>query len=232
MRHGETIWVAEDRFQGWKDPPLSDVGVRQADLVAARLADRPGPPVLPLPAAPPVAIWYSRLTRAAETARRIAQRQPGVQLLPSEALVEIGQGEWEGRLNAEVAREDGERLAAWRRDPTTAHAPGGEPLDVAIARVQGGLATILETLEASDSDPRWGILVGHGGTLRLALLMLLELPYERYWSFDFPPCAITILQLAGGRATLVAHNLADHLAPVAREMVRPAHDDAERTGAL
>jgi broad specificity phosphatase PhoE len=155
-----------------------------------------------------------------------------VSLLPSEALVEIGQGDWEGRLNADVAREDGGRLAAWRRDPTTAHAPGGEPLDVAIARVQDGLASMLETLEAADTNGPWGILVGHGGTLRLVLLMLLELPYERYWSFDFPPCAITVLQLAGGRATLVAHNLADHLAPVAREMVRPAHDDAERTGAL
>jgi broad specificity phosphatase PhoE len=206
--------------------------MRQADLVAARLADRPGPPVLPLPARPPVAVWYSRLARAAETARRVGQRQPGVPLLPSEALVEIGQGEWEGRLNADVAREDGERLAAWRHDPTTAHAPGGEPLAVAIARVRDGLAPILETLAASETNQRWGLLVGHGGTLRLVLLMLLEIPYERYWSFDFPPCAITILQLAGGRATLVAHNLADHLAPVADEMVRPAHDDAARTGAL
>jgi broad specificity phosphatase PhoE len=224
--------VAEDRFQGLKDLPLSEVGTRQADLVAQRLADRPGPPVLPLPANPPLAIWYSRLARAAETARRIAQRQPGVPLLPSEALVEIGQGEWEGRLNEEVAREDGERLAAWRRDPTSAYAPGGEPLAVAADRVRRGLADMLETLTTSDAGERWAILVGHGGTLRLVLLILLELPYQRYWSFDFPPCAITVVQIASGRATLVAHNLADHLAPVARETVRATHEDGERTGAL
>jgi broad specificity phosphatase PhoE len=207
------------------------VGIRQAELVAERLAARPPPVVLPLPAEPPTAIWYSRLTRAAETARTIAKRQPDVPLLPSEALVEIGQGEWEGRLNEEVARDDGERLAAWRHDPTTAHAPGGEPLAVAVERVRAGLYEMLETLGRANSDEPWAILVGHGGTLRLVLLILLALPFNRYWAFDFPPCAISVIRLASGDGTLMAHNLADHLAPVAGQTVRATKGET-RTGAL
>lgn len=196
-----------------------------------RLAVRPGPPMLPLPAEPPAAIWYSRLTRAAETARRIAERQPGVALLPSDALVEIGQGQWEGRLNDEVTRDDGERLAAWRRDPTTAHAPGGEPLAVAVERVRAGLDEMLETLGRANASEPWAILVGHGGTLRLVLLILLALPFDRYWAFDFPPCAISVIRLVSGNGTLMAHNLADHLAPVAGQTVRATKGET-RTGAL
>jgi broad specificity phosphatase PhoE len=207
------------------------VGIRQAELVAERLAQRPGPPVLPLPPGPPVAIWYSRLARAAATAQRIARRQPGVPLLTSEGLVEIGQGEWEGRLNEEVARDDGERLAAWRRDPTTAHAPGGEPLEVAAKRVRAGLDEMLKTLARAEASDPWAVLVGHGGTLRLVLLMLLELPFQGYWAFDFPPCAISVVRLASGRGTLMAHNLADHLAPLASQMAAPTEGDT-RVGTL
>ena len=55
VRHGESTWIAEDRFQGRRDPPLSPRGERQAALVAARLADPLAAPSLPIPAGPPVA---------------------------------------------------------------------------------------------------------------------------------------------------------------------------------
>lgn len=231
MRHGETTWVAEDRFQGWQDPPLSELGRRQATLVAERLAgDRDA--ISPIPSGRPIGIWTSPLSRAAETADAIAQRLGGVPLERSSALREIGQGEWEGRLNSEVARTDGERLAAWRRDPTLAQGPGGEPLLDAANRVRSAIDEIAGALAATRATDSWAILVGHGGTLRLALLTLLEIPYRRFWSFAFAPCGISVVQLASGRASLVAHNLTDHLAPLALEPVAAAEARTEHEGAL
>ncbi len=232
VRHGETAWVAEDRFQGWQDPPLSELGRRQAELVAERFGHRDRHTLLPLPAAPPATVHHSPLSRARETAEAIGSRLPGVPLAASRAFLEIGQGEWEGKLNADVARTDGERLATWRRDPTLAHAPGGESLLDAAARVRTGLLELLGALSRSGRDEPWAIVVGHAGTLRLALLNMLEVPYQRYWSFAFALCAITVVELAAGRATLRVHNLTDHLAPLARDRAAAAEARGEKEGAL
>ncbi len=68
VRHGESTWVAEGRFQGQGDPPLSPLGERQAALAGGRLRDPSAFPALPLPAVVPIGIWHSPLRRAASTA--------------------------------------------------------------------------------------------------------------------------------------------------------------------
>ena len=232
IRHGETNWVAEDRFQCWLDPPLSELGRRQAELLAERIGHRDRHALLPVPSGTPVTVWHSPLSRARETAEAIGSRLPGVPLVPTTAFREIGQGEWEGMLNSEVARRDGELLAAWRRDPTVAHAPGGESLLDAAARVRRGLVELFGVLASSGREEPWAVLVGHGGTLRLALLSMLEVPYRRYWSFPFGLCAVTVVELAQGRATLRAHNLVDHLAPLLADRLAAAEAHGEKEGAL
>ncbi len=77
VRHGESTYVAEGQFQGRLDPPLSELGRRQAVLVAERLAHRDERTPLPIPAGLPVRVWHSPLSRAAETASIIADDQPG-----------------------------------------------------------------------------------------------------------------------------------------------------------
>lgn len=139
--------MAEGRFQGRQDPPLSELGRRQAALVAERLEQRDERTPLPIPSGPPVAIWHSPLERAAETARIIAARQSTpTELHPDERLTEIAQGEWEGELHADVRSRWPTELAAWRRTPALAHAPGGEPLVDAVERVRLGLAEISTAL--------------------------------------------------------------------------------------
>jgi broad specificity phosphatase PhoE len=60
----------------------------------------------------------------------------------------------------------------------------------------------------------WSITVAHDGILRLILLRLLDLPLERYWSFPFGLCCVTVVEIRSGRARLRAHNLEEHLAAV------------------
>ena len=78
----------------------------------------------------------------------------------------------------------------------------------------------------------WAVLVAHDGVFRLALLSLLDLPYERFWSVPFNLCAITVVDVHDGSATLRAHNLSEHLAPLAAEARAAQEARGERRGAL
>ena len=232
-RHGESTWITEGRFQGAADPPLSTRGERQAARLAARLADPLSPPALPIPASPPVAIWHSPLARTTATAAAIAAAV-AVPLTAEADLREIGQGDWEGRLVTEILATDGERLRAWRRSPLGNEAPGGETLaavDVrarrALSHIVGRLAEASQAIGPGDPDRApvigyggstparaWGAVVGHDGLLRVAMLALLGLPLERFWTFPFVPAGITIVELRAGMAIVRAHDLDDHLAPL------------------
>jgi len=237
VRHGESTWVAEGRFQGRGDPPLSSLGRRQAELVALRLAD-PGSE-LPLSEHPPSGIWHSPLQRAATTAEAIAAaRHPPPPLRSNDGLSEIDQGEWQGLTHDQVRGRWASTLEAWRDDPTTAQAPGGERLLEAQLRVHDALSQITAAFDpAARSDAQtvgdsmavpWAIIVAHDGVLRLALMALLGVPIRRFWSFPFVLCGISVVQIAEGRTILRAHNVAHHLAPLAA-FGKPSHD---REGAL
>jgi broad specificity phosphatase PhoE len=260
LRHGETEYILEGRFQGRAETPLSPLGRRQAALAGERLAHPTRPPALPLPGGPPREIAHSPLRRTSETADQVAAAMAGgdafgvaVPVRPEPGLYEIAQGEWEGLRHDHIAERYGDVLAGWRRRPTEVWAPGGEPLLAVRARVRAGLAGILSTLADGRSpgtldrsqvsgyraagladDRPWSVLVGHDGVFKVLLLTLLDLPLERFWSFSFGLCGISIVEIRGGRPVLVALNLAEHLAPL-RDAQTAAEEEAavrERSGAL
>ena len=147
VRHGETTWVAEGRFQGSADPPLSRLGELQAAAVAERLGHARAHPALPVPAGAPHRIWHSPLARAASTAGAIhAAGDATVSLTADSGLVELAQGDWEGLTAAEVTARWPDELAAWRTDPAHHHAPGGEPLTDAATRAGAAVERILADL--------------------------------------------------------------------------------------
>ena len=244
VRHGESTYVAEGRFQGQADPPLSELGRQQARLVAARLSRPAEVPALPLPDGPPLEVVHSPLARAADTARSIAAAWADAGTLgasvarhPDAGFLEIGQGEWEGRPSAEIAERWADELAAWRRDPVANWAPGGESVRDVDRRVRPALATLLDHLAqgrapgtldrsqvlgylAARPDQGWSVVVAHDGVFKLTLLALLDLPIERFWTFPFALCGISIVEIGGGRARLLAHNLTDHLAVLENQDAR------------
>ena len=252
LRHGESAWVAEGRFQGQGDPPLSAEGVLQAELAAMRLARPTVIPALPVPGGPPMEIRHSPLARATATAVSVADavRLPtgfgiGVDVVPDAGFLEIGQGLWEGRHTTEIEERWGDMLAGWRNDPLTTWAPGGESLPEVAERVRPSLLKMLALLASAGigssrhgsqvlgyggvagTEP-WALLVGHDGVFRVTLLTLLDLPLTRFWSFPFALCGISVVEIRSGRARLRAHNLTDHLAPLETAGRRVL--DAERGG--
>jgi broad specificity phosphatase PhoE len=259
VRHGESEWVREGRFQGQGDSPLSDLGRRQALLTARRIARRSRRPALPLPAVPPRNVVHSPLARAAETAELIARAVSGgrgddaverpVPLRAEPGFLEIGQGDWEGVPSAEVTERWGELLEAWRRDPIVAWAPGGESVAEVDVRVRAALVELLADLSTDagepgasrsqvlgygelPSDEPWSIVVGHDGVFKVALLALLDLPLARFWVLPFALCGITIVEIRNGRPRLRLHNATDHLSSIETEAERAAAAARRGSGAL
>ena len=220
IRHGESAWITEGRFQGQGDPPLSDAGERQAAAVAARMAAPSAMPSVPVPDSTPEAIWHSPLLRAAQTAQSIHDaRDDEAPLRALDELKELGQGEWEGRTHAEVGERWPAELAAWRADPLDNHAPGGESLHDGLERVQRVRETILA---GGGTDERaWAIVVAHDGILRLLILDLLAIGIEHFWSFPLSLASVTVIDVSGDVAQLRAHNLDAHIAALGSLRERP-----------
>lgn len=259
VRHGESQWVAEGRFQGQGDSPLSDLGQRQALLTARRIARRNRKPTLPLPAGAPLQIVHSPLLRATETATVIGRGVSGgrgedaivapVALRPEDGLLEIGQGEWEGLPSTEVTERWGDVLTAWRQDPLTAWAPGGESIADVDVRVRVALRQLLADLADVAAEPRgtrsqvlgygevpadepWSIVVGHDGVFKVAMLALLDYPLSRFWTLPFALCGITVVEIRDGRPRLRLHNATDHLTSIETEAERVAAEARRKSGAL
>jgi phosphoserine phosphatase len=253
VRHGESTFIVEERFQGQSETPLSPMGSRQAALVAGRLAAPLDPPALPVPGRPPLEIVHSPLQRTTQTAEAITSAigasAVDVRRRPDPAFLEIGQGAWEGLHRSEIEARYGRELAAWRLRPLESWAPGGEPLPEVQARVWIGLAAVLANLAdgaepgradgpqvAGYRDPvidhPWSIVVGHDGVFKVTLLTLFDLPLERFWMWSMDLCGITVIELRGGRPVLRAHNFTAHLAGLLDEVAMADLEERSRSGAL
>jgi probable phosphoglycerate mutase len=124
LRHGQTEYSAQRRYSGHGDPPLTDLGERQAAASAARLSTAAGV----------TAVVSSPLLRARQTAKPVADAL-GVPLVVHEGLIETDFGAWEGLTFAEAGRRHPEVHARWLAD-TSVPAPEGESMDAVHRRVR------------------------------------------------------------------------------------------------
>lgn len=208
VRHGVTDWNREGRFQGHLDPPLADAGRHEAQLAAARLATDTR--------LRPARVISSSLARAMQTAAAIALAAE-VEVEPDARLIEIGQGEWEGRTHAEIEADDHDRYQAWRHAPGVRQPPGGESIASATARV----AELLRELQASDGP--WPVcLVSHGGTLRIVAQALFDLGDDHSWALDVDNASVGVAIRSINRWTLERWNDTLHLLGL-----EPTHVDEE-----
>jgi probable phosphoglycerate mutase len=150
LRHGQTEFNRDGRYQGQSDSPLTDLGRRQAMAFGALLA-------APVPDA---RIRSSPLGRAVSTARLIAQTLPGARVTLDDRLRELSMGHCDGLTRAEIAARWPDLRRGHPPRQWMFHTPGGERLGDVTARLSSALADVA----ATEGDV---ILVSHAVTGRL-----------------------------------------------------------------
>lgn len=161
VRHGQSQWNLENRFTGWVDVDLTELGREEARKAGEQLKGMEF-----------AHAFVSHLKRARETLR-IIQETAGFSSLPvssSSALNERHYGDLQGLNKDETAKKYGaEQVHVWRRSYDI-NPPGGESLKTTAERVlpyfEGEVLPLLKNGENC-------LIVAHGNSLR-AIVMVIE----------------------------------------------------------
>lgn len=192
LRHGESLWNAEDRYQGQQGTGLSPLGHQQAKLAAEYLqATGPFDHVV-----------ASDLQRVSETLQPYADNAD-VPMRIDERWREIDVGTWGGRTFAAVRADEPDVVAAFARGEDVARG-GGETFAQLRERVWDAIRDIVA------GGAGRVLVVTHGGPIRVATASTLRLPPGGEVLLDPPVnCSLTTLQVDDLLAvtTLTSYNV-------------------------
>ena len=164
VRHGETDWNLEGRFQGQADPALNTNGLTQARELAGVLGD-----------AGIQAIYSSDLTRALETARPLAESL-GLPIRTDRRLREINLGEWQGLLLTDIQMRHAELFRSHMADPLSVASPGGETALQVEQRAKHALDEILQM-----HPDETVAIVAHGFVIAVLRVRLENKRMDQVW---------------------------------------------------
>lgn len=176
VRHGTTMLNRSSRYRGRRDVPLDRGGWDDAWSAAAALADQGLD-----------AVYTSPLRRARDTARIVADAAGVAEVVDLPGLVNLDYGDWEGRTAEESAALAPDAFADYQRCAPGAACPGGESLDLAMARTELSLR-VLAALHPGGTVAA----VTHAAVVRLALVAAGAAD-RASWRLALPNGSVTVL---------------------------------------
>ncbi len=180
VRHGETNWNLEGRFQGQIDIPLNNNGKQQALAAESFLKD------IPIDKA-----FSSSMSRPQETGAIILNSHPDIKLELKNDLVEIGHGLWEGKLESEIKKEWPNLLKQWKESPETVQMPEGERIQDVSKRSIKCWEDICKKLTPEQT----ALVVAHDAVNKTILCHLLGLSEANIWMIKQSNGGITVLDI-------------------------------------
>lgn len=193
MRHGETVWNTERRYQGMTDIELSAEGFRQAQLAAERFKsihiDK---------------IYSSPLKRAMATAKPIAENK-GLEIIKEDAFREIYFGEWEGMTVPDLTAKYGDNYINFIREPHNYGFPGEQNIDKVIERIKPSIDRIIENEDGNV------LIISHGGIIRLMIMYIMGLDNSWFTKMWINNTGISIIELKKDRRLMLTVNDSAHL---------------------
>ena len=180
LRHPETDWNEQKRYQGTSDRPLSKTGKEQLQKTAT-FFDR-----IPLNN-----IFSSQRQHAKELAGAIAKNySPSIEVSILDGLNEIDHGNWEGLTYEEVKTQFPDSCRMRFENIQSSKVHGGENLNEILARVQESWKLILNSKESKVA------IVCHATPIQLILCEALGIPFVNYWQFQIKTASISKLERA------------------------------------
>lgn len=179
VRHGQTDWNFEKRYQGHQDIPLNATGRQQARELAGVLQNETIE-----------AIYSSDLGRAKETSEIIATPL-SIPINYDPRLREMSFGLWEGQTFTEIYRDYPTEFEEWFRHTSDYTVPGGESVNQLLERFQDFLADVSARHSGSV------LLVTHGGVIRAFLFSILGKDPRELWKDGLEPGFMIKLKIEG-----------------------------------
>jgi len=194
IRHGETDWNRQQRFQGQIDVPLNATGHAQAARVAERLATERHD-----------ALFSSDLQRARETAAPLALVW-GLAPVSLAGFREQHFGVLEGLDVPTIKARHPDLWERWLEHRADFALPGGESLRQFHDRVMDAV----RELASSNAGARLAV-VTHGGVLDMLWRSAYGLPLDGLRACDIPNTGLNRLRWAGGELQVESWADAEHL---------------------
>ncbi|MHB1347336.1 MAG: histidine phosphatase family protein [Candidatus Humimicrobiaceae bacterium] len=195
VRHGQSEWNLEGRYQGVSNTKLTEVGQEQAELAAKYLSkvEFSG-------------FFSSPIGRTIETAE-IFKKKLGKEYQISENLKEINFGKWEGLKFDDIISKYGSDFQNWIKDPFENPPTEGESFNDIIKR---GIQEIDKIIAESKEDSNI-LLVTHGGFIVAMLVHWLKIPPQRWSSIIQNHGAINIVVIDKNVPYIAQINFTGHL---------------------
>lgn len=203
IRHGQSTANLEERYAGWYDAPLTELGRKQAAITTDYILKNYHVD----------AVYSSDLIRAVETVKEIAARV-NVPLVKEKALREIDGGEWEEKQVEEIAREYPEQAYLWKTDIGKARPTGGESFAELQVRIDSALRKI-----AAENDGKTVVVASHGGAIRTMQCLFENVPIEDMRKVPWTPNAsVSEVNYENGKYTPVRLGYTGHLGTLITEI--------------
>ncbi|HEY9761516.1 MAG TPA: histidine phosphatase family protein [Trichocoleus sp.] len=202
VRHGETEWNRQGRFQGQIDVPLNDNGRAQAGKAADFLQS------VQIDAA-----YSSSMSRPKETAEIILQHHPQLSLNLLDEFREISHGEWEGKFESEIEAGYPGLLQQWQASPETVQMPAGENLDQVWERAIAAWKGIVAAHSGAET-PQTILVVAHDAINKAILCHVVGQGPASFWNFKQGNGAVSVIDYPNGIDSvpvLSAANITTHL---------------------
>ena len=194
VRHGETTWNKEGRYQGQIDTPLSEHGREQGKLLAAALKNIP------------IDLCYaSPLSRSYDTAKMCMEWHGGL-IQTDPRLLEINHGLWEGKLSREIAGDYGDLLNSWRTTVVDVTMPGGE----SIGQVRDRAMTAFNEY-AHKFSGKTVLVLAHDAVNKAVICEMLDIGLDHFWQIKQDNTCINVLEYQDDKWRMVLLNSTNHL---------------------
>ena len=196
IRHAQTEWNIQRRFQGHGDSPITEEGQEQLQRLKSRLAGLEFD-----------VVYSSDLRRTMETSKMLS----GKQRVEEPRLRERGVGILEGLNLEQIMAEHAEAFRAFRSGDKDHQIEGGESLQIALNRAW----TFLEEMPEKHPGAELAA-VSHAGLIRLICKQILGLALDAPNFFQIPNTSLTQLVFSPKDRSWSLEYLADttHLQPV------------------
>jgi len=199
VRHGETDWNKEGRFQGQIDIPLNEKGKSQASKAAKYLEEIEF-----------TKAFSSSMKRPYETAKIILKKN-NLQIEKIESLVEISHGLWEGKLEEEIKQTWPRILKDWHEKPESVTMPEGESIKQVSDRAISAWNFICSSQKENDTS----LLVAHDAVNKTLICHVLGLSYSDIWMIKQGNGGITVIDIfKNNNYVLSSLNITNHLGQI------------------